>query len=74
MCVCVCVCVCVWNLVSHLRAEHRLGVLKNRILRKIFHPERVEVQGDWRKLHNDVLYDLYCPLNIIMEIHCMKMR
>jgi hypothetical protein len=51
-----------------LREEHRLGVFENRVLKEMFHPERVEVRGDWRKLHNDVFCDLYCSLNI-MEIH-----
>jgi hypothetical protein len=56
-----------WSLT--LREEHRLGVFEDRVLREIFHPERVEVRGDWRKLHNDVVCDLCCSLNIIMEIH-----
>jgi hypothetical protein len=32
--------------------EHRLGVLDNRVLRRIFGSKRDEVTGDWRKLHN----------------------
>ena len=42
---------------SHLRAEYRLGVFQNRVLRKMFGPEREEVTGDWRKLHNEELDD-----------------
>jgi hypothetical protein len=32
------------------------------VLRKIFRPKRKEVTGEWRKLHNEGLYDLYLPL------------
>jgi hypothetical protein len=42
-----------WSLT--LREEHRLRVFENRVLRRIFGPERDEVTGDWRKLHNDEL-------------------
>jgi hypothetical protein len=41
-----------------LKEGHRLRVLeKNRILRKIFGPERDEVTGDWRRLHNEERYN-----------------
>jgi hypothetical protein len=39
-----------WSLTP--REEHRLRVLKNRALRKIFEPKTEEVEGGWRKLHN----------------------
>jgi hypothetical protein len=42
-----------------LREEHRLRVLENRVLRGIFGPKRDEVTGEWRRLHNEELYDLY---------------
>jgi hypothetical protein len=42
-----------------LREEHRLRVLENRVLRRIFRPERDEVTGEWRKLHNEELRDFY---------------
>jgi hypothetical protein len=32
--------------------DHRLKVFENRMLRRIFGPEREEVVGDWRRLHN----------------------
>jgi hypothetical protein len=35
-----------------LREEHRLRVFENMVLRRIFGPERDEVTGDWRKMHN----------------------
>jgi hypothetical protein len=42
-----------------LRKKHRLRLLKNRVLRKIFGPKRDEVTGEWRKLHNEELYAFY---------------
>jgi hypothetical protein len=42
-----------------LREEHRLRVLENRVLRRIFEPRRDDVTGDWRKLHNEELHNLY---------------
>jgi len=36
-----------------LREEHRLRVFENRVLRRIFGPERDEVAGGWRRLHNE---------------------
>jgi hypothetical protein len=42
-----------------LREEHRLRVFENRVLRRIFGPKSDEVKGEWRKLHNKELHDLY---------------
>ena len=42
-----------------LRKEHRLRVLENRVLRRIFGPKRDEETGEWRKLHNVELNDPY---------------
>jgi len=42
-----------------MEEEYRLRMFKNRVLRKIFYSERDEVTGDWRKLHNEELNDLY---------------
>jgi hypothetical protein len=39
--------------------EHRLSVFENCVLRGIFGPKRDEMTGEWRKLHNDELRDLY---------------
>ena len=41
-----------------LRVEHRLRVLEKWVLRRIFGPQRDEVTGQWRRLHNEGLYDL----------------
>jgi hypothetical protein len=51
-----------------LREEHRLRVFENRVLRRIFGPRRDEVMGDWRKLHNEELHNLYLSPNIIRMI------
>jgi hypothetical protein len=45
-----------------------------RVLRRIFGPKRDEVTGDWRKLHNEELHNLYCSLNIIRMIKSRWMR
>jgi hypothetical protein len=45
-------------LVSDIREEHRLRVLENKILRRIFGPRSYEEMEGWRKLHNEELCDL----------------
>jgi len=58
---------------SHtLRKERRLRMLENRLLRRIFGPKRVEVTGEWIKLHNEELNGLYSP--DIRAIESRKMR
>jgi hypothetical protein len=55
-----------WSLT--LRETHRLRVFENRVLKRIFDPKRDEVMGDWRKLHNEELHNLYFSPNIIRMI------
>jgi len=58
-----------------LREERRLRVFENRVLRRIFGPKRDEVTGEWRKLHNEELndmYELYSP-NIVRVIKPRRM-
>jgi hypothetical protein len=45
--------------------EHILRVCENRVLRKIFGPKREEVEGEWRRLHNEELHNLYGSSNVI---------
>jgi hypothetical protein len=61
-----------WSLT--LREEHGLRVFENRVLRRIIGPKRDEVPGDWRKLHNEELYNLYSSPNIIRMIKSRRMR
>ena len=60
-----------WSLA--LREERRLRVMENRMLRRIFGPKRNEVTGEWRKLHNEELNDLYCSPNIVRMINSRRM-
>ena len=61
-----------WSLT--MREEHRLSVFENRVLRRIFGPKRDEATGEWRKLHNDELDDLYSAPNIVRVIKLRRMR
>jgi hypothetical protein len=56
-----------------MKGEHRLWVLENRLLRRIFGPKRDEVTGDWRKLHNEELHNLYSLPDIIRMIKSRRM-
>jgi hypothetical protein len=49
-------------------------VFENRVLRQIFGPKRDEVMGEWRKLHNEELCDLYSSPSIIRIIKSRRMR
>jgi hypothetical protein len=61
-----------WSLT--LREEHRLRVFENRVLRRIFGSKRNEVTGEWRRLHNEELNDLYSSPNIVRVIKSRRMR
>jgi hypothetical protein len=49
-------------------------VFQNRVLRRIFGPKRDEVTGEWRKLHNEELNNLYSSPNIVWVIKSRRMR
>ena len=57
-----------------LREERRLRVFENRVLRRIFGAKRDEVTGEWRKLHDEELNDLYCSPNIDRVIKSSRVR
>jgi len=49
-------------------------MFENRVLRRIFGPKRDEVTGEWRKLHNEELNDLYCSPNILRVVKSRRVR
>jgi hypothetical protein len=49
-------------------------VFENRVLRRIFGPKRDEVMGEWRKLHNEELHNLYSSPDIIRQVKSRRMR
>jgi hypothetical protein len=57
-----------------LREEHKLRVFENRVLRRIFGPKGDEVIGEWRKLHNGELHNLYLSPDIIKQTKSRRMR
>jgi len=61
-----------WSLT--LREERKLRVSENMVLRRIFGPRRDEVTGEWRRLYNEELNDLYSSPNIMRVIKSRRMR
>jgi hypothetical protein len=61
-----------WSLT--LREEHRLRVIENRVLRRIFGPKRDEVAREWRKLLSGELHNLYSSPDIIRQIKSRRTR
>jgi len=57
-----------------LREERKLRLFENVVLRRIFGPRRDEVKGEWRRLHNEELNDLYTSPNIVRVIKWRRMR
>ena len=61
-----------WSLT--LGEERKLRVFENMVLRIIFGPGRDKVMGQWRRLHNEELNDLYCSPNIVLVIKSRILR
>jgi hypothetical protein len=49
-------------------------VFENRVLRRIYDPKRDKVKGEWRKLYNEELNDLYCSPIIIQVTQSRRIR
>ena len=65
--------VCVtWSLT--LRDKRRLRMFENRVLRRVFGPKRDKVTGEWRKLYNERLSDLYSLANNVRVVKSRRMR
>ena len=61
-----------WSLT--LREERTLRVFQNRVLRRRFRPKMDEIRGEWRKLHNEKLNDMYPSSSIAWVIKSRRMR
>jgi hypothetical protein len=57
-----------------LKEKHRLRMLENRVLKRIFEQRRDGVRGSWRKLHNKELHKLYSLPSIMRMVKSRKMR
>jgi hypothetical protein len=49
-------------------------VFENRVLRRIFGPKRDEIKGEWRKMHNGELHNLYSSPDVIRQMKSRRMR
>jgi hypothetical protein len=61
-------------LVSDIEGRKRLRVLENKVLRRIFGPQRDEMIGSWTKPHTEELHNLHSPPSIIRMIKSRLMK
>jgi len=61
-----------WSLT--LREERKLRVFENMVFRRMFAPRRDEVTGEWKRLHNEELNDLYSSPNIVRVLKSRRMK
>ena len=61
-----------WSLT--LQEEKKLRVFENMVLRRLFGPRRGEVTGEWRRLHNEELNNLYSSPNTVRVMKSRRMR
>jgi hypothetical protein len=54
--------------------QHKLRVIQNRVLRRVFGPKREEVARGWRRLHNEELHNLYTSPCLIRMIKSRRVR
>jgi len=57
-----------------MREERRLMLFESRVMRRIFGPKGDEATGEWRKVHNEELNDLYCSPSIVRVIKSRMVR
>jgi len=55
-----------WSLT--MREKRRLRVFQNRVMRRIFGPKRDEVRGEWRRLVNEEINEMYSSPNIVWVV------
>jgi len=60
-----------WSVIP--KEERTLKVFENRVMREVFGSKRDEVTGEWRRLHNEELYDLNCLPSVIRLIKSIRM-
>jgi hypothetical protein len=59
---------------NHTQHNYSLIFLSGHVLRRIFGPKREEVTGEWRKLHNEELHDLYSSSTIVLVMKSRRKR